>query len=254
MKRLLIVMLLVPALLPAATGNPNSLHKQFVVADSLILHGWFTPAPTKVSAPLYVLLPMRGHAHDSYDSFISALSERYRADSSGSAAGRPHILTLDLRGHGLSISAASGELDFGSMGKSEYAKIPDDIVTAVNQLLADSSRQIDRDNIVIIGASIGANSSVMAAAELAGVTKVVMLSPGEDYLSLQPAEAIKSFKGKILICSSKDDTYSSESSESLARLNPKQTLLYVYPGKEHGTNLIGNNPMALSELLDWLER
>lgn len=258
-----VAMLSVIVLLAASSGiamedsvsvrHPDA--REFIVktADGLELHAWMTPSSTEQPAPLYVLLPMMAHTHESYDPFVKALYERIgQADSTRVPLAAPHILRLDLRGHGKSVRRNDSAVSFRSLSPQEFRKYPSDIEAMLERVLADKSARIDRDKIVVIGASIGANSAIMLTGLVNDITKVVMLSPGENYRSLEPAKAVKGFQNDILILVGEQDNYSGRSSEKLAALNKKRCRLKVYPGPDHGTDIINNNAQAMAELIDWL--
>ena len=250
---MLLVFALTASAIDAAEPRLHSLPYTAETDDGLTLHAWLTPSPAEKPAPLYVLLPMMGHTHDSYNDFINALYKRVAANDSVAAAFRlPNILALDLRGHGKSTRIGDSSINYAHLSKAEFAKYPSDIATMIRRVLADKSRRFDRSETVVIGASIGANSAIMLHGLVEPLSRVVMLSPGEDYRSLRPAEAVSSFKGDILIFAGKEDSYSRQSSENLAALNLKHATLKIYPGADHGTRILRNNPAAMNDLINWI--
>ncbi|MCK4372729.1 MAG: hypothetical protein KAW61_06255, partial [candidate division Zixibacteria bacterium] len=111
----------------------------------------------------------------------------------------------------------------------------------------------DESGFFVIGASIGANTARMVSELLPSVSKVALLSPGEDYRGLQPAEALKKFKGDILIFACEDDKYSAASSRKLAAMNEEHCTLHIFEGSDHGTDIINNRRLeAMRILVDWL--
>ena len=227
-----------------------------ITSDGLLLHAWLGIPQGKDNIsqgkhPLYLLLPMMGKKHDSYEPFINALSDFIQSDSLNKQQPLPYLLSFDLRGHGKSTSLNNNSISYHSMSKEDFAKMPQDVAEMTKQITADTSLHIDTNNIAVIGASIGANTAIMLTKLLPGITKVVMLSPGIDYRGLRPVNALKSFSGKSLIFVSKLDTYSASSSQKLAAAN-RRCQLNVFEGKEHGTNIINNNSEAMQKLLTWL--
>ncbi|UCG62810.1 MAG: alpha/beta fold hydrolase [Candidatus Zixiibacteriota bacterium] len=221
-------------------------------ADGLKLYAWLTPSPHE-NAPLVVLLPMMGNTHHSYSPFIKAVFERFKTpDSTRTMQAIPHFLSLDLRGHGQSTQMGEKTLNYRMMEPEDFAPYPSDVKAMIEKVLGDKKVSIDRQNIIIIGASIGANSSVMAAETLTSVKKVVMLSPGESYRQLEPGPSLAKFAGEVLILAGMDDAYSKTSSEKLAALKKSGCTLKTYPGPYHGTDLIDNSPEAMKLLIDWL--
>ncbi|MDH4157615.1 MAG: alpha/beta hydrolase [candidate division Zixibacteria bacterium] len=224
---------------------------QFTMPDGLVQTAWFLPSPAAGEPPLLVLLHMMGHDHGSYDPFIESLQNYVKSDSARQCL-MPHILNFDLRGHGESVRAGDREIPYHKMADSDFVRIPEDIRLTVAYLLADTGYGINAGGIMIIGASIGANSAILTSELLPNVRKVAMLSPGEDYRGLRPASAMKNFHRDMLICVARMDDYSRTSSESLMLLDPKNCRLRVYEGGEHGTDIINNNPRAMQDLLTWL--
>ncbi|UCD63736.1 MAG: alpha/beta fold hydrolase [Candidatus Zixiibacteriota bacterium] len=220
--------------------------------DGLELHAWLTESPVG-KAPLFVLLPMMGHTHTSYNPFIKALYERFKTkDSTRTLQTLPHILSLDLRGHGASTRLQSATISRQEMEPEDFAHYPSDVAAMIEKVAAENEAAIDRNYIVIIGASIGANTAIMAAEQVSGVRQVVMLSPGESYRGLEPAASLVNFSGQALILAAKEDSYSRTSSEKLAGLNKKLATLKIYEGSYHGTDLIDADKHAMKDLLDWL--
>ncbi|MEE8576293.1 MAG: alpha/beta fold hydrolase [candidate division Zixibacteria bacterium] len=226
-------------------------------ADSLILHGWGLLSNEETNL-LVVMLPMMGNTHESYGIYADSINgglvgaiHDYCSADSGHAA-RPHILALDLRGHGESTARNSEKLDYRSMSKDQFALMPSDVATIVNDFRKEHGEQLDSVEVVMIGASIGANSAIMATTNVPRVSKVALLSPGSDYRGLKPAGAFSSFDGNILLMTSRGDSYSFESCQSLARLKPTGWLLKAYPGGDHGTNLIHSDERAMHYLVNWI--
>jgi len=222
-------------------------------ADGLGLNGWLIPNSADSGAPLIVMLPMMGHDHTSYDQFIEAFMKRV-ADDSTQAILMPHLLSLDLRGHGKSTECDTGEVDYDQMRAGDFAHIPSDVDLMIKAVLAKEELKIDSGEICLIGASIGANGAVLTTEIVKNVAKLVLLSPGDDYRGLKPMEALKGFTGKTLIFASVDDTYSAQSANNMSLAKPSRCKLELFAGQDHGTNIIAENPEAMSEMIEWLLR
>jgi len=260
MKKLLIIVFALLCISSIAIGGEtetvttkiHGTNIKVTTTDGLVLQGWLTPSPHG-EGPLWVLLPMMGHTHTSYNPFIKALYERFKTpDSTRALQTLPHILALDLRGHGESTRLGNATINYRDMEPEDFAPYPEDVALIVNKVLKDPSLKIDKASTVIIGASIGANTTVMAAERIEGVAGAVMLSPGESYRLLEPAGALTAFKGRVLIFAATEDAYSKTSSEKLAALKPKDCTLKIFEGPQHGTDIIGNSPEAMEFMIDWL--
>ncbi len=248
---LLIGILIVNAAEKSIVKIPDPLEHRITLGDGLILHAWVYPTVGKKPAPLMLLLPMMAHTHKSYEPLIDALYQKAHTDSTYQV---PTIMSFDLRGHGLSTSTGEKTYTYKSMTKAEFKMLPGDIEEAVAYILADSTQNLNGKDITVVGASIGANSAVMTTQLISGITRVVMLSPGENYRDLIPGRSVEQFQGPMLIFAGAEDNYSAESSRKLAKLNPKHTRLVVFEGPDHGTDIINNNDKAMQSLISWLSQ
>jgi len=111
-------------------------------------------------------------------------------------------LAIDLRGHGQSLSGprgAEGWQDFDAAG--EWPKAVNDLLAAAAYL---RRRGIPPSRVVFIGASVGANLASRAAARLKSSPWTALLSPGEDYHGILPAD----LSGRrVLLAASPPDAY-----------------------------------------------
>lgn len=226
--------------------------KVIVVDDSLKISAWLLRDTAESTEPLVILLHQKGLTHESYQPFIDALTKFVETDSLHRPM--PTILNFDLRGHGKSIHRKAETLDQGTMADIEYQHIPDDAAQVVKELERDPSLGIDSTNIIVIGASIGANSAAILTERLPGIRRVVMLSPGKSYRGLEPGAAVAKFKGEMLIMAARGDIYSKESSEFLYENNKQHSVLKWFGAGEHGTEIINGDTRAMTELIEWIMR
>ena len=226
-------------------------HKMtLVTADSLREVAWFTPTTAKEPAPLLIMLHMLGADHTSFGPFIEAM--RLYVDTSSSQSLMPNLLTFDLRGHGESTQKGDTSLGYTSMSNEEFERIPKDVYEMARQVIADYPDIIDTSRIIVIGASIGANSAMLLTQYMPYINEVVLISPGEDYRGLKPAEAFKAFDGMTYIMTGSDDAYSNHSSQAIARLKMENWLLKIYPTAKHGTEIINSDPRPVQIILEWI--
>ena len=224
---------------------------KITTSDGLDLYSWFSKPDHNKKAPLLVLLPMMNHTHKSYDPFLSILKQYLDNDTLSHNNIMPYLLALDLRGHGKSTKFNDSILVWDNMTGDDFALYPYDVKNSINRVLSDSTNKINSEDIMVVGASIGSNTAIMLNEHMNGLTKVAMLSPGENYRDLQPAKALESYNGDCIIYAGKADTYSYTSSVNLSKLN-KKCELKVYEGKDHGTDIINNDPEAINYLIEWL--
>lgn len=93
--------------------------------------------------------------------------------------------------------------------------MPADLPETLDALSPYSDR-IDLGQVAVIGASIGCNVAVLAAAESQTIRALVLLSPGLDYRGIKTKEAMRGYGGRpILVVAAAADTYSAKSMRTL---------------------------------------
>ncbi|MCM2272298.1 MAG: alpha/beta hydrolase [candidate division Zixibacteria bacterium] len=248
---------LVIALAATAVGNVRSQmgtlangSKTVTLNDSLKMRLEIDQSRSALQ-PTFICLPMMGNSTTSYEPLLHKLVAVVAADTTHTFQ-LPRLIRMDLRGHGQSNVLGSDTVNFRTMNESEFAKYPYDAKHALEQLFRDFPGQIDTANLTVIGASIGANTAAMLTQLMPNIKRLVLLSPGINYKGLQPAEAITSFQGEILMVASQGDEYSYNSVREMARLNSDHVTLMIFEGDAHGTDMINSNPQAMQALVDWL--
>jgi hypothetical protein len=255
-SRYLLVALGLAALV--ACGGSASVEEETVITsevtvvceDSLVLKAWFTPG-LEVRAPLFVTLPMLGKTYESFLPFMEAVTEYASNDTSGRNLPTPNFLNLDLRGHGQSTRRGSDTVTYAGMDEEQFGRMPADVARMIAKVLTEHGARIDSSYIVVVGASIGANSAMLLTELMPSIRKVVLLSPGENYRGLKPAQAFEAFTGQVLIVTSQQDSYSARSSQKLAELKMENWLLKLYAGNSHGTDIINSLDRAMAMLVEW---
>ncbi|MCP4568519.1 MAG: hypothetical protein GY841_13155, partial [FCB group bacterium] len=180
--------------------------------DGLKLFAWQIEAvidsTTKGKRPgLALLLPMMRHTHESYAPFTSELHKIGYT-----------TIAFDMRGHGLSTKVHGETLTHDKMGVEQFARMPSDIEAMFKDFKAKNPNAYNYDDVIVIGASIGANTAGILMRK-PWLQKCVLLSPGRDYRGLKPEE-VMAVKGgtlgkQVYIAAGIDDTYSAESSQWL---------------------------------------
>jgi len=219
----------VPPVAPTILPTPSEpVPLTFNAADGAALAANYYP-PIVRPAPALVLVHMLGGSKADWDSFARSLQ------SQGYAA-----LAIDLRGFG------------SSPGPENWTKAPDDVKAAWQVLSARPEVDVNRTGLV--GASIGANLSLMVGGPEERIVAVVALSPGLDYHGLNPTSAMSGFGQRpVYLVAGKDDTYSYNSVASLAGLSiSAETLLPDNAG--HGTDMFGRVPTLEQDLITWLNK
>lgn len=214
-------------------------------ADGAALVGdlYLPASQARQQAPLVVLLHMLSRQRSDWQPYIPRLT------ANGNA-----VLAMDLRGHGESIHKGPARLSWRSFSRADYARMPTDLLETLDALSAYRER-IDLDRIAVIGASIGCNVALVAAAERQAIRALVLLSPGLDYRGIKTEEAMRRYGHRpILLVASEADSYAAASTRTLSGLAAGPKEIKIYTGRAHGTRILEDTPDAVTLLLGWLGR
>jgi pimeloyl-ACP methyl ester carboxylesterase len=181
-------------------------------------------------SPGVVLVHMLGRSKDEWAPVALRLQE------AGLTA-----LAVDLRGHG------------GSGGsRASLSAMTADVRTAVEWLAAHAD--IRPGAMAVVGASLGASLAALAAAEMAAVRAVGMVSPSLDYRGLRLDPALSKLGRRPLwLVASTEDPFALRTVRDLAAAESarEQRLSAV---RAHGTPLFAADPDLTPALVDWLRR
>jgi pimeloyl-ACP methyl ester carboxylesterase len=221
-----------PTLVPeTAVSEPITENVTIEAADGLLLHATYYGPGGIGPFPGVILLHMLGSNRQVWEDvgFTEALlTEGYA------------VLALDMRGHG----------DSGS--NRDWQQADDDLEWVWNYFVG--LENIDGERTAVIGASIGSNIALRTGANEPAVKTTVLLSPGLDYRGVTTEDAVEKYGSRpILIVASEEDTYSANSSKTLAELAQGEVELQMYNGAGHGTDMFGPQPDLTEILLNWLE-
>jgi dienelactone hydrolase len=138
------------------------------------------------------------------------------------------------------------------MEKSEYPAMVGDALLALEYL--ETREGVDPGRIGIIGASIGANVAINAAAKDESVKTVGLLSPGIEYHLIKTEPAMREFKGAVFLAVSDEDRYAAESVRKLDELCAGKCEMKMYSGAGHGTNMFAPTEGDLQmKIVAWLD-
>ena len=189
---------------------------------------YYPPLSSTSGAKALLLLHEAYQDHRSWDSFGKAAQEMGYA-----------VLSLDLRGHGKS----GGEKTFDQA-------MDQDVDAAIAWLR--SAPEIDRDRLGIAGASLGANLALRAGGRYPDIQSIALLSPGMLLWDVGIAEAVIEYGARpLLLVTSEEDAYPAGTVQELDKLAKGMHEVQIYPGAEHGTQLLGAHPDLTPLLLDW---
>lgn len=203
-------------------------------ADGIEIIGTFRTPATPTHAA--ILLHMMPATKESWDAFAEQLEQI------GCAS-----IAIDERGHG--ESTMGGTLDYQTFGEQEQQAKIEDVRAAFKFLEQEGFAE---SQIVVIGASIGANLAIQLLTEHPLMTTAIALSPGLNYRGVRTDGFIQQLhKGQrvILVASDDDDRDSAQSCRALHDLNPSQTVLVERKNLGHGTNMFIKEPALMTELV-----
>lgn len=162
------------------------------------------------------------------------------------------VLNIDLRGHGRSTQQNGQPINFQNFSEHDFNQMPSDLAAAKDYLVKQG---LDSKNIHLIGASIGANSALIAAEKDPKTRSVVLLSPGENYHGIQTFAAAKDYSDRpALIISSNEDTQSYQSSKQITSFIGPSAQFISLQNAGHGNDLPRLVPTITSQITQFLIR
>ena len=203
----------------------------FTAADgTTIAAAYYEPSNRSTTAAV-VLVHMLSRSKDEWIPIAERLQE------TGAA-----VLAIDLRGHGAS-SGSAGTLP----------PMVADVRSAVEWL---ATRAPGRpSSIGLVGSSLGANLVALAAADLATVRAVALISPSLDYRGVRLDAAVMKKIGSrpVFFAASTEDPYALRTIQELAAQDGRHEQR-LSTSRAHGTALLTADPDLAASLVDWLRR
>jgi pimeloyl-ACP methyl ester carboxylesterase len=190
---------------PHSTPPSDTENVYIVISDDVILNGRLFGAEND---PLVILTHMQPNDQTAWFDFARELADE------GYAA-----LTFDFRGYG------------DSSGSQDFDRLDDDLSAVI-----DYMRDRGREEIVLLGASMGATASLVVAQD-EQVTGVVALSPPARFEGQDAVEATSALTLPTLILASEEDapTLLLDDIREAASASVASELV---PGTAHGTDLL----------------
>ena len=113
--------------------------------------------------------------------------------------------------------------------------------------------QVDGTRTVLIGASIGANTAIIAAShDNTHVRGVVTISVGMDTKGLATTQPIYRYQNALLMLASQNDPVPFEATELLYRLAGGDKSIQLYKKLGHGTDMIRFSGEVQRVIVEWL--
>jgi pimeloyl-ACP methyl ester carboxylesterase len=221
-----------------ADSPPMFKKHAFITADKTRLMADIYSAPGDKAHPCVILLHQLGRNNGDMVPLIQPLlAEGFT------------VVNLDMRGHGASVNRLTGNVPYNKFTDADWAQLPFDLRVVRDNLITVPN--IDVQKFAVIGASIGANASIIQARMAANIAAAVLLSPGMDFHGLKPAEAMAGYHKPVLLVAAKDDVYSADSALKLSKMNSKSTL-DILPNGGHGYQMFVAHPELAKQIATWL--
>lgn len=160
-------------------------------------------------------------------------------------------LAIDLRGHGESEGGPDGYKKFTD---EDHQKSILDVDAAAKCLLG---KGFPASQIVLVGASIGANLSLKYMGDHNDFKTAALLSSGLDYrgIATEPSAHALTDGARVLLVSSRDDGDNAAENEALMAAIPARVekKLQVYDKAGHGTQMLGREPELATLIMQFVD-
>ncbi|MFQ3675864.1 MAG: alpha/beta fold hydrolase [Endomicrobiia bacterium] len=224
----------------------SGIKEEKIISGNYILVGDYVVA--KNGKPTLVLL----HGLASVRGEWGALTKILEKDGFG-------YFSFDLRGHGQSNRTVSGKQvtfnDFKKFGPgSEWEKMISDLDTVIKFLVKE--KNVKEENIILCGASLGANICLIYASKNLRIKKLILLSPGWEYAGLKTensAKTVASNNVRMLFSASPRDVYAYSSTRQLMKIiksSGSEVIFLEGKDAQHGVQMFEKE--YLKNLVDWL--
>lgn len=251
MKKLVILIITLAFLTPlfawSATPKKNKvgyLDITYETKDHFVIKSkLFYPAQKKTVYPMVVMLHSLGYASSYWMPLPKQLVD------SGVA-----VLLIDLRGHGASLYDSNFKIKSWRYYNNEtFKKYPEDVLEIL-RYVAMTYKDISVSDYVIVGADIGANTSILVSEKLYNKPKgLVLISPSQNFKGLYTPLSLANLGSiPIMAVASKSDRYSYSEALTLKKFAQAQYDLKVYPRGGTGMLMIKANPSMSSDISKWI--
>ncbi len=159
-------------------------------------------------------------------------------------------VAVDLRGHGESAGGPDG---YRSFTDAQHQASLNDIAAGVDFLRAKGVQEV-----ICIGASIGANLALWYGADHPEVAGIILLSPGLHYGGIDAIPLAQKLYAQqaAYVVAARDDGSRSGNAAVMAQeifdacAAQKKIMLFDMGG--HGTDMFASHPELMGTLLEWL--
>jgi alpha-beta hydrolase superfamily lysophospholipase len=151
------------------------------------------------------------------------------------------VLAVDLRGHGRSEAPALDEADVSDL-------LSQDVRAAVAWLKGNGVKDLS-----LVGAQLGANLALHAAAADTDIDRLVLLSPGLNIQGVRIVAPIATFSGRpLMLVASRGDPVSSKAATLLEAQSKGETTLILTDGGARGAGMLNTDNTLEGTVLAWL--
>ncbi len=211
---------------------------RFTTEDGWEIAGNYYPVEKK-DAPAVVLLHMMPETKESWKSFALELVKNGF-----------QCLAVDLRGHGESQGGPAGSKSFTD---AQHIATISDVFSSVEFFI---DKGVPVEKISLVGASIGANLSLLFQSENPKIKASVLLSPGLNYRGVETEHAAKKIRGDqfvFMVAGGSNDEYSTETVKKLSEIIESDgKIVKIFQEGGHGTEILGDEPGLSGEIISWL--
>jgi len=213
---------------------------QFTTSDDVDIVGHWVSTPTTIGGA--ILLHAMPATKESWGAFQMILAKRGIAS-----------LAIDLRGHGESIHASGrSPLDSRAFSDEEHLSSMEDVRGAYEWI---RRRGIDREQIIVTGASIGANLALRFLTEYPTLPGAVLLSPGLNYHGVRTDDIVRyvaPHQSVWMTASAGDDDESANAANT--RMDQLEVDVKVYHRLKlagHAMKMIDGDAALMGEIANW---
>ncbi|MHB8606209.1 MAG: alpha/beta fold hydrolase [Thermoplasmatota archaeon] len=167
-----------------------------------------------------------------------------------------NVLELDFRGHGGSTTKTdNATISYHTFTSNDLDRFRIDAYTGENLLVARFG--VDAGKIVVMGASVGANTALWAAADNPRLAGAGLLSPSLNSTALNADAALDKLVAnhtatRFFAAASRDDPASASAPDHIAaRLGADKTTTVMFDRAGHGVTMLQGTDLE-ARLLTWL--
>ncbi|MBU2566874.1 alpha/beta fold hydrolase [Patescibacteria group bacterium] len=204
-----------------------------------IVGDWY---PTTTTVGVVILLHMMPIDRKSWAPFQKVL-----------AANNIASLAIDMRGHGDSTVGEGGiKLDYKTFKDIQHQQTLNDISGAIDWL---TNKNYPKSQIVVVGASIGANLALWSLEQEPSLAGAVLLSPGNyrGMDSVAQAGEVLPHQSLLAAGSDTDDPEAYEAARAIIeRCSSSRKSFLPYKNAGHGIHLFASDPTLMDKLAEWI--